>query len=188
MDGPIGKIEVRERRAIEISFALKTGDEWRTQTASGIVDDNGCVALDILIPGYGRLIARKDGSQYEEMGWPELAVQNLVEEWNRDPTAYAAKMCNVSRADYVDYVRVGGRALCSERTQKGKLCNHDCVNDYFNRPAEWVKYHRRYPCPIHSRGLNVDFVDWRALENGVTLGGKRYKLVEMSAPPLPDKD
>ena len=71
-----------------------------------------------------------------------------LDEYNRDPDGYAAAYFGFeTSAEYREWIRCDGAALCSERTKSGQLCRTSIGRCY--DPREWLEKHRSRPCSIH---------------------------------------
>ncbi|MCQ4191017.1 hypothetical protein [Methylocystis suflitae] len=77
-----------------------------------------------------------------------------LEPYNADPDAFVAAHFGLTKDEYREWVRCDGRALCSERTTSGALCNVD-IGPAPHDALEWKRRHRASACSIHRRRLKM---------------------------------
>jgi hypothetical protein len=93
-----------------------------------------CCCANVRIPGGGRDI------------W---FGESAADEFKADPDRFAAREFGLTKEEYLEWIRLEGAALCSERTKTGAQCR--AVVGCFSQwdPTEWKQYHRLVPCKAH---------------------------------------
>ena len=79
-----------------------------------------------------------------------------IQEYIRDPQAFAAKTLGVSKIDYLSWVACAGVPLCGGRTARGRECRGVIKHaglpvdaDPVGSPKAWLALHRNGFCSIH---------------------------------------
>jgi hypothetical protein len=69
---------------------------------------------------------------------------------NADPDDFAAEHFGMTKAEYYEWIDLGGTALCSRLNKNGKPCGQ-AVSKIQQGPGAWLSLHRKRPCAIHSK-------------------------------------
>jgi hypothetical protein len=86
---------------------------------------------------------------YHPLGESTVALTEAeLDKYNADCDGYAAARFDVSKADYLDWHRFEGNALCSAETRHGKPCGN-VVGWRINTAQAWLAKHRKAFCSAH---------------------------------------
>jgi hypothetical protein len=76
--------------------------------------------------------------------------EDQLDEYRADPDLFVARELGVTKEEYLEWMKLGGAALCGARTKAGQPCR--AVIAYFDSsPTGWKKYHRNALCHVHER-------------------------------------
>jgi hypothetical protein len=82
--------------------------------------------------------------------------ENEAREFKADPDLYAAHYLGLTKEEYLEWIRLEGAALCSERTKSGAQCRA-VVSYHPDEAMQWKQRHRMIPCKAH-RGREQNYV------------------------------
>jgi hypothetical protein len=80
------------------------------------------------------------------MGWETHYVSpSEASTWDDNPDACAARMFDMTEAEYTEWIELHGMPLCGSVTKKGKLCRASIGRVHMSA-SEWLATHRSAYC------------------------------------------